>query len=187
MNLPVQHLSDEAVAAFADGVLGAGPRARAERHLADCAECSYSVAEQRAAVWALRAAPAPALPGGLLDRLRALPSTTSLPPSTSVVLAPDGSPMFPAYGMHGERHPSLFTRLMPMSVPARRRGQQVVLVTAAAALVVVGAAGSSAAASLNAPAQAQQVAHLSPAGDSSGNVAGNSPELVHDVSSSGQR
>jgi anti-sigma factor RsiW len=181
MNLPVQHLSDEAVAAFADGVLSSGPRARAERHLASCAECSYSVAEQRAAVWALRAAPAPSLPGGLLDRLRDLPSTTALPSST-VVLAPDGSAAFPAYGMHGDRHPGRLTRLMPMSVPARRRGQQVVLVTAAAALVVIGAAGSSAGPSVTGPDTAQQIARVGPAGSSSGNLA----TYVHDVSSSGR-
>jgi anti-sigma factor RsiW len=72
MNLPVEHLSDEAVAAFADGALADGARARAARHVAECAECAHAVAVQREAVWALRAAPAPALPGDLLERLRAV-------------------------------------------------------------------------------------------------------------------
>ena len=76
MNFPVQHLSDEAVAAYADGVLGRTARMRAERHLADCPECAYAVSIQREAVFALRDAPLPALPSGLLDRLRAVPTTT---------------------------------------------------------------------------------------------------------------
>ena len=97
MNFPVQHLSDEAVAAFADGVLGRTARQRAERHLAECPECAYAVSVQREAVCALRAAPPPALPSGLLDRLRAVPVTTVLT-STPLALSPDGSAAFPAHG-----------------------------------------------------------------------------------------
>ena len=73
-----QHLSDEAVAACADNVLSGGARQRAERHVAACPDCAYAVAVQRQAVWALRAAPAPALPTGLLDRLRDVPVTTPI-------------------------------------------------------------------------------------------------------------
>ena len=73
-----QHLSDEAVAAFADGVLRGHARERAARHTETCAECAYAVQVQREAAWALRAAPAPALPTSLVDRLRLLPDTTSL-------------------------------------------------------------------------------------------------------------
>jgi anti-sigma factor RsiW len=73
-----QHLSDEAIAAFADDVLPKHARERARRHTATCAECNYAVAVQREAVWALRAAPAPSLPGGLLDRLREVPETTPI-------------------------------------------------------------------------------------------------------------
>jgi hypothetical protein len=92
-----QHLSDEAIAAFADDVLRGHARERAGRHTARCAECKYAVAVQREAVWALRATPAPSLPNGLLDRLREVPSTTELNtvPST---FAPDGSAMFAAFG-----------------------------------------------------------------------------------------
>ena len=68
MNLPVQHLSDEAVAAYADGMLATPAQARASRHLTQCPECSGAVADQRAAVCALRAAPVPAMPAGLLER-----------------------------------------------------------------------------------------------------------------------
>ena len=97
MNFPVQHLSDEAVAAYADGVLGRTARMRAERHLAECPECAYAVSIQREAVFALRGAPPPALPSGLLDRLRAVPVTTILT-SPPLALSPDGSAAFPAHG-----------------------------------------------------------------------------------------
>ena len=97
MNFPVQHLSDEAVAAYADGVLGRTARMRAERHLAECPECAYAVSIQREAVFALRGAPLPALPSGLLDRLRAVPATTTLT-SPPLALSPDGSAAFPAHG-----------------------------------------------------------------------------------------
>jgi anti-sigma factor RsiW len=73
-----QHLSDEAVAAFADDVLTGLARERARRHTASCPECNHAVAVQREAVWALRAAPAPSLPTGLLDRLREVPVTTPI-------------------------------------------------------------------------------------------------------------
>ncbi|MDT4957364.1 MAG: hypothetical protein QOD31_1163 [Pseudonocardiales bacterium] len=92
-----QHLSDEAVAAFADGVLSGHARDRASKHSSGCPECAYAVAVQREAVWALRAAPAPPLPSGLLDRLRSVPTTTpiNVVPTT---IGPDGSAMFAAFG-----------------------------------------------------------------------------------------
>jgi len=154
MSHAVQHLSDEAIAAFADGLLPSGPRARADRHIAECPECAYSIAEQQAAVWALRAAPAPSLPVGLLDRLRELPSTTDLP-ADPLVLAPDGSPAFAAYGVRADRHPHRFANLMPLSHSARRRTQQVALVTAAVALVSLGAVGSTAGNAVTQPTTAQ--------------------------------
>lgn len=97
MSTHSQHLSDEAVAAFADGALGGHAQQRARRHTAECPECAYAVAVQREAAWALRAAPAPALPSGLLDRLREVPSTTplQLPPT---VLGSDGSTLLATYG-----------------------------------------------------------------------------------------
>ena len=73
-----QHLSDEAIAAFADGVLRGHARERAARHTEACAECGNAVRVQREAAWALRAAPAPSLPTSLADRLRTLPETTPI-------------------------------------------------------------------------------------------------------------
>jgi anti-sigma factor RsiW len=91
-----QHLSDEAVAAFADGVLSGFARDRASRHVAACAECAYAVAVQREAIWALRAAPPPPLPSGLVDRLRAVPMITPIDSVPSAVDA-DGRPGFPTF------------------------------------------------------------------------------------------
>lgn len=89
-----QHLSDEAVAACADGVLTGHARDRAARHLAECDECAQAVRVQREAAWALRAAPAPSLPTGLLDRLRTVPQTTPLQ-LLPTAIGPDGNTVLP--------------------------------------------------------------------------------------------
>jgi anti-sigma factor RsiW len=91
-----QHLSDEAVAAFADGVLRGHARERATRHINDCPECRRAVQVQREAAWALRSAVAPALPNGLLDRLRVLPVTTPVTPLPTAT-APDGTTMLSVF------------------------------------------------------------------------------------------
>lgn len=139
--MSTQHLSDEAVAAFADGVLSGHARERAARHAARCPECAHAVAVQREAVWALRSAPAPSLPTGLVDRLRAVPVTT---PVTSVPSAVDD---------HGS---ALFSTFAPMAafVPAQRaprtenhRLRPIVLTAAAVAaagLLTVGSDASNA-------------------------------------------
>ncbi len=92
----VQHLSDEAVAAFADGVLGGHARDRAARHVSACAECRAAVQVQREAVFALRAASAPQVPAALFDRLKAVPLTTSLP-TLPTAIASDGSTMLATF------------------------------------------------------------------------------------------
>jgi anti-sigma factor RsiW len=91
-----QHLSDEAVAAFADGVLSGHARERATRHTAACGECAHAVKVQREAAWALRAAPAPCLPNGLLDRLRGVPHTTPIT-TLPTAIGPDGSTMLSTF------------------------------------------------------------------------------------------
>lgn len=53
------HLTLEAVVAFVDDELAAGPHDRAARHLERCPDCAVEVAEQRRARTALRAADAP--------------------------------------------------------------------------------------------------------------------------------
>jgi anti-sigma factor RsiW len=162
VNLSVQHLSDEAVTAFADGMLGVGPRNRASRHIDQCPECAGAIAEQRAAVSALRAAPDPALPFGLLERLRAVPVTTTLNSSPPMSLAPDGSPVFPAYGTsegspvlggssfgtHSFATHSFGSHSAGAASTHRgvaRRTQQFALVATAAAMLTIGMAASAAA------------------------------------------
>lgn len=92
-----QHLSDEAIAAFADDVLTGHARERARRHTTACPECNHAVAVQREAVWALRAAAAPPLPIGLLDRLRDVPTTTPVN-RVPTVIDEHGTPMFATFG-----------------------------------------------------------------------------------------
>jgi anti-sigma factor RsiW len=91
-----QHLSDEAVAAFADGVLTGHARERATRHINSCAECAHAVKVQREAAFALRSAAAPALPSSLRERLRTVPQTTEIPTLPTTV-APDGTAMLSTF------------------------------------------------------------------------------------------
>lgn len=106
----VPHLSDEAVAAYADGVLVGGPCARAQQHLRDCAECAAAVADQQAARRALRSAAAPLVPGRLLARLRELPSSAPL----------GGQPMIAALSDEGYPAFAAFDSRKPPSDPAPR-------------------------------------------------------------------
>lgn len=135
-----QHLSDEAVAAFADGVLSGHARDRAGRHTAGCAECAHAVKVQREAVWALRAAVAPPLPTSLLDRLRTVPQTTEIT-TLPTVLAPDGSTMLATFAPVAAFVPS---------PPHRATHRTRPIVTTAAVVALAGA--------LTAGSVAQQVA-----------------------------
>lgn len=124
----MQHLSDEAVAAYADGVLRGHPHERARRHTAECPECAHAVAVQREAVLALRAAGAPSLPSGLADRLRAVPVTTPIRTVPTAVDS-DGSPMFATFGA---------AALVPQSRPAQRNWHLRPLAITAVALAAAG-------------------------------------------------
>jgi anti-sigma factor RsiW len=127
-----QHLSDEAVAAFADGVLRGHARDRATRHAAGCPECAQAVAVQREAVLALRAAPAPSLPTGLLDRLRSVPVTTPIN-GIPTAIGPDGSAMFAAFGT------LTAAAIVPPTTDESRAHRVRPVLLAAAAVVTVGA------------------------------------------------
>jgi anti-sigma factor RsiW len=137
-----QHLSDEAVAAFADGVLTGLARDRASKHSARCPECAHAVAVQREAVWALRAAPAPALPSGLLDRLRSVPTTTPIN-VVPTAIGPDGSAVFAAFGT------TTAAALVPPKRDERQHRVSPVLLAAAAvaaaSLFAVGGTGQASA------------------------------------------
>lgn len=139
-----QHLSDEAVAACADGVLTGHARDRATRHVEGCAECRTAVKVQREAAWALRAAAMPALPGGLADRLRSLPLTTPITTLPTVV-APDGSTMLATFA------PGV-ALVAPTPAKQSRRPKPFVATAAVVALAGALAAGS-AARDTNSPGQ----------------------------------
>ncbi|OLR90112.1 anti-sigma factor family protein [Actinokineospora bangkokensis] len=74
-----QHLMPDAVVAFVDGELGRTPHDRATAHLARCPFCAAEVTAQRQARAAVRTAPAPSMPAGLLAALQAIPQEVDLP------------------------------------------------------------------------------------------------------------
>jgi hypothetical protein len=130
-----QHLSDEAVAAFADGVLVGHSRERAAKHVNACAECREAVRVQREAAMALRAAPPPALPAALAARLRSVPQTTPIN-SLPTVVGPDGSAMLATFGSAAAFVPG------PPRTHSGRRAKPIVTTAAVVALAGALTAGS---------------------------------------------
>jgi hypothetical protein len=117
------HLSEDAVAAFADGVLSTAAADRARRHCAECAECAEAVRAQRETALLLRTASRPAVPADLLSRLASVPMSAPLPPPRGglpTVLGADGRPMFVAYDA---RNADLFPQNPTSPDPAGRPGQ----------------------------------------------------------------
>ncbi|TAM83045.1 MAG: hypothetical protein EPN43_13305 [Jatrophihabitans sp.] len=162
-HLSAQHLSDEAVAAFADDVLTGSARQRAGRHCQECPECRYAVAVQREAVWALRAAPAPALPTGLVDRLRALPVTTPLQ-TLPTALTPDGTTVLATTSRPGLFAPAAALVPGPPAPGAARSRHFAVAVVAAAAVGLLAAGSAQATSGSSAPeGPGLQPAHVVPA------------------------
>jgi anti-sigma factor RsiW len=85
------HLSSDAIVAYVDNELAAGPHARATRHLAECRECAAQVQAQAQARSALRKASCPSLPSSLLSSLRSIPLDAELPePPAGLAMGPDG-------------------------------------------------------------------------------------------------
>ena len=89
MTLPDLHLSEDALAAYVDGILSPAADERAAKHLRSCAECRAAVDVEREAKALLGAAPDPSLPAGLMARLLDVPMTADLG-GTDRVLAIDG-------------------------------------------------------------------------------------------------
>lgn len=67
------HLSFDAVVAFADGEMSMAAYQRAAAHLSRCASCAAEVSEQTSARELLRSAFTPRMPGSLFDQLRSIP------------------------------------------------------------------------------------------------------------------
>ena len=78
MTLPDLHLSEDALAAYVDGILSPAADERAAKHLRSCAECRAAVDVEREAKALLGAAPDPSLPAGLMARLLDVPMTADL-------------------------------------------------------------------------------------------------------------
>jgi anti-sigma factor RsiW len=89
VTLPDLHLSEDALAAYVDGILSPAADERAAKHLRSCAECRTAVDVEREAKALLGAAPDPSLPAGLMSRLLDVPMTADLGGSDRV-LAIDG-------------------------------------------------------------------------------------------------
>jgi anti-sigma factor RsiW len=67
------HLSLDAVVAFADGEMSLTAYQRAAAHISHCVSCAADVSEQTAASEYLRHARMPTMPGSLFDVLKAIP------------------------------------------------------------------------------------------------------------------
>jgi anti-sigma factor RsiW len=166
-----QHLSDEAVAAFADGVLTGHARERATRHINGCTECRLAVTEQREAASALRTAAAPPLPSALLDRLRNVPQTTPIT-SLPTVLDADGTTLLSTFAP--------MAALVPVESP--RGGHRLRPFVTTAAIVAMAGALTAGSVARDEPAQTGtghtgigQTSQLAPSGD-------DRPAIVNPVS-----
>lgn len=76
------HLSLDAIVAFADGEMSLTAYQRAAAHISRCASCAADVGEQTAASEYLRQARMPTMPGSLFDVLKSIP--VALPQSGPV-------------------------------------------------------------------------------------------------------
>ncbi|HEY5880920.1 MAG TPA: hypothetical protein VIU11_18550 [Nakamurella sp.] len=79
---PIDHLTLDAVVAYADGEMAMVSFQRAAAHVAQCPQCDAEVRAQLVARSWLRSAEAPAMPTSLLDALRSIP--VALPATDSV-------------------------------------------------------------------------------------------------------
>lgn len=110
---PVDHLTLDAVVAYADGEMSLVSYQRAAAHLALCPQCDAEVRAQMTARSWLRAAQAPAMPSSLLDSLRSIPVALPATPAEAHrpadrthgdLTALSGHPTGPA-GPAGAGHP----------------------------------------------------------------------------------
>lgn len=92
--MTVDHLTLDAVVAYADGEMSMVSYQRAAAHVALCPQCDAEVRAQITARSWLRAAQAPAMPTALLDTLRSIPVAV---PSTGPEIHP------PQERVRGER------------------------------------------------------------------------------------
>jgi anti-sigma factor RsiW len=175
--LPAGHLSLDAVVAYVDGELPAGPAGRAAAHVDRCPACAGEVMAQRQARRRLRGADTPGVPDSLLCSLRAIPDCAELPEAPAgLMLDAEGNFVVPSEAPESRR-----TR-RNAGGPRSRRLPVVVasgLVAGAAAVVgpVVAAGAVPAAVTPGGPAPAAGASltagvPVPPAGDRGNPVAG---------------
>ncbi len=145
--LPGGHLSLDAVVAFVDGELPAGPASRAAAHVDRCLSCAGEVAAQRQARRRVRAAGPPSVPTTLLAALRAIPGATEATEATAATDATKAPAGLTADGVADP--PSRRSRRRP-GLPVMV-GSGVVVGAAALAALAGSAAGVGAHTSVPAP------------------------------------
>lgn len=158
----VDHLTLDAVVAYADGEMPMVAYQRAAAHVARCPQCDAEVRAQLVARSWLRSAEAPAMPTSLLDTLRsipvALPTTDpGLTADAPTTLEHRGRPGHPAPGGHGA---------VPPHTRAAHRGRRFrFLGTGAlvAGLTVGVLVGAESAPDADSHPDTLRVAHVSPA------------------------
>lgn len=104
-----EHLTLDAIVAFADGEMAMLPYQRAGAHLARCPRCSAEVAEQQLARQWLRTAQAPRMPSGLLASLRSIPVAAPQPDE----LMPPADPGSPLDGSGAAARPGRLAGTAP--------------------------------------------------------------------------
>ncbi|HEX2904770.1 MAG TPA: hypothetical protein VHO01_15060 [Jatrophihabitans sp.] len=163
------HLSEDAVAAFADGVLSDAATVRARKHCIECAECADAVRVQRETAMMLRCSSSPSAPAGLIDRLTHLPQSAPIPPPNSglpTALGADGIPVFVAHNPPARKRPEPPEpgKAEDRHFHPRRALLPVGILASAAAVVAAGTLGGNATAAPQ-PGEPQQPAAVRPVAD----------------------
>jgi anti-sigma factor RsiW len=178
--LPAGHLSLDAVVAYVDGELPAGPAGRAAAHVDRCPACAGEVMAQRQARRRLRGADTPGVPDSLLCSLRAIPACAELPEAPAgLTLDAEGNFVVPSGAPDPDQGAGRRRGRRGAGGPRARRLPVVVAsgLVAGAAVVVgpVVAAGAVPAAVTPAPAAGASLTAgvpVPPAGDRGNPVAG---------------
>lgn len=164
------HLALDAVVAFVDGELPAGPAQRASAHVDRCLSCAAEVAAQRQARRRVRAAGGPAVPSSLISALCNIPDAAPVPqapaglavgPDGEIVVAADPDPDdTPAE--RGRRRSRRRTLGVPVAVSSGVVVGAAALVAFAGPAAVSGTAPSSASTGSAVPALRSVAPHVAP-------------------------
>jgi anti-sigma factor RsiW len=161
---PIDHLTLDAIVAFADGEMPMVSFPRAAAHVARCPQCDAEVKAQVVARSWLRSASTPAIPSGLLDTLRSIP--VALPAQ-----AEDRAGRDP-HGGTAARHRPPSTDPHLRSAHRSRRFRFLGAGALVAGLTVGALVGADAAGDPDGHPESPQIAHVSPATGQTISVAG---------------